>query len=65
MSTVLRIGVVGGGLIAQTIHLPRIARLGERRFVALIPPLLDVRDVAITMASAACPSERPAPERVP
>ncbi len=56
MSTVLRIGVVGGGLIAQTIHLPRIARLGERfELVAIVDPSETVREALC----ARYPSARP------
>lgn len=56
MSTVLRIGVVGGGLIAQAIHLPRIARLGERfELVAIVDPSETVREALC----ARYPSARP------
>jgi len=45
MSEVLRIGVVGGGLIAQAIHLPRIARLSDRfELVGIVDPSRTVRE---------------------
>ena len=45
MSEALRVGVVGGGLIAQAIHLPRIARLGELfELVAVVDPSETVRE---------------------
>jgi predicted dehydrogenase len=45
MTELLRVGVVGGGLIAQAIHLPRIARLSERfELVAIVDPSTTVRE---------------------
>lgn len=56
MSAVLRVGVVGGGLIAQAIHLPRIARLSERfELVAIVDPSETVREALC----ARYPSARP------
>jgi GFO/IDH/MocA oxidoreductase family protein len=56
MSAVLRIGVVGGGLIAQTIHLPRIARLRERfELVAIVDPSETVREVLCSRYPSARP----------
>ncbi len=56
MSAILRIGVVGGGLIAQAIHLPRIARLRERfELVAIVDPSETVRKALC----ARYPSARP------
>lgn len=41
----IRVGVVGGGLIAQTIHLPTLAALSDRfETVALADPSATVRD---------------------
>jgi predicted dehydrogenase len=55
-SEILRIGVVGGGLIAQAIHLPRIARLSERfELVAVVDPSKTVREALC----ARYPSARP------
>lgn len=56
MSEVLRIGVVGGGLIAQAIHLPRIARLNDHfELVGIVDPSKAVRDALC----ARYPSARP------
>jgi predicted dehydrogenase len=45
MSTRVRIGVVGGGMIAQTVHLPSLARLRDRfELVALADPSQTVRE---------------------
>jgi hypothetical protein len=45
MSGALRVGVVGGGLIAQAIHLPRLVRLGELfEFAAIADPSETVRE---------------------
>jgi len=56
MNAVLRVGVVGGGLIAQAIHLPRIARLSEQfELVAIVDPSETVRDALCVRYPSARP----------
>ena len=45
MNSPIRIGIVGGGMIVQTVHLPSVARLRDRfELIALADPSLTIRE---------------------
>jgi predicted dehydrogenase len=56
VSAVLRVGVVGGGLIAQAVHLPNLARMADRFAVAaLADPSRRVREALAARYAPARP----------